>query len=569
MRKLLLLVVLLLSSAMMASAQDIILKRDNDIIRGRVTSVSDTYLLYKSENNPDGPDYRIPIADIARVVYEDGTETVFGAGASSLSGSVALVYDPSPDMTPEEVVQELYAIFDAYLVALGNVDTNASEREGQKIRILYDSRNAETKKAINKILTRDIASSYQTGKMKDVLFCVERALCIFPLDYQARFQLLLALGDIYSAMENKEGLWDLTKEIQAYPGVPDSEKAEALQRFVDRANSLKTFNETLSGYWICNKKAESNYNYVKNRPLLIVNFGDPFFKAGSGLELLSEYSGIYNGELPFELRRPIGSVTDPVSKTFVMNFSSSKDRQGNYQAAQEAINMDREMQSMLYASRQSAMRSTSVSMGDYLKFSAATAAISVGSTVLSNVLANALATSYLSVDQMILQGTRVNSDMISTHLLWQRHSTNSATNIVSNDTIMDDDMMLFRWKIEDGIVFGKPNCDPISPYVASLTPGMELYDLKHQTRLGQSKYILPLMGGMLAGIMSFKEGINKTKADNVGLGVPLIIVGTAVFTCSIVLPITISKHSRGNKVERYNDAQMQKLETIYAKRYGY
>ena len=58
-------------------AQDIIHTLNTPPIEAKVTEISDDYVLYKTFDNLDGPDYRIPVTHVARIVFENGTEKVF------------------------------------------------------------------------------------------------------------------------------------------------------------------------------------------------------------------------------------------------------------------------------------------------------------------------------------------------------------------------------------------------------------------------------------------------------------------------------------------------------------
>lgn len=55
-------------------AQDIIHTFDSAPIEAKIGESS---ILYKAYDNPDGPNYRISIDRIARIVFENGTEKVY------------------------------------------------------------------------------------------------------------------------------------------------------------------------------------------------------------------------------------------------------------------------------------------------------------------------------------------------------------------------------------------------------------------------------------------------------------------------------------------------------------
>lgn len=56
------------------SAQDTIYQRDGKQISGKVLNVSSREVSYKNAANPDGPEYKLPMRDVTRIVYQDGSE---------------------------------------------------------------------------------------------------------------------------------------------------------------------------------------------------------------------------------------------------------------------------------------------------------------------------------------------------------------------------------------------------------------------------------------------------------------------------------------------------------------
>ena len=62
-------------------AQDIILKRDNTIIPAIVEEISDSEVVYRSYDNPDGPRYRVSKDNIAQIKFQNGTSQIFEAPA--------------------------------------------------------------------------------------------------------------------------------------------------------------------------------------------------------------------------------------------------------------------------------------------------------------------------------------------------------------------------------------------------------------------------------------------------------------------------------------------------------
>lgn len=59
------------------SAQDYIHTVDTKPIAAKVTEIGEEYVIYRSYDNPDGPDYRISTWRILKIVFENGTEKIF------------------------------------------------------------------------------------------------------------------------------------------------------------------------------------------------------------------------------------------------------------------------------------------------------------------------------------------------------------------------------------------------------------------------------------------------------------------------------------------------------------
>ncbi len=69
--------VLALSFQICLSAQDYIHTVDTKPIAAKVTEIGEDYVLYKTFDNPEGPNYRIPSWRVIKIVLENGTEHVF------------------------------------------------------------------------------------------------------------------------------------------------------------------------------------------------------------------------------------------------------------------------------------------------------------------------------------------------------------------------------------------------------------------------------------------------------------------------------------------------------------
>ena len=74
-----------------AFAQDIIHTLDGRSIEAKVLEISDDDILYKAFDHIDGPDYRMSVNRIARIVFENGKEQVFAP--ATLIAQSPYVYD--------------------------------------------------------------------------------------------------------------------------------------------------------------------------------------------------------------------------------------------------------------------------------------------------------------------------------------------------------------------------------------------------------------------------------------------------------------------------------------------
>ena len=75
-----------------AFAQDIIHTADGRAITAKVLEINDVDILYKAFDNLDGPDYRMPVRQIERIVFQNGTEQRFAP--PTLLVPSPYVYDP-------------------------------------------------------------------------------------------------------------------------------------------------------------------------------------------------------------------------------------------------------------------------------------------------------------------------------------------------------------------------------------------------------------------------------------------------------------------------------------------
>ncbi|KAF0243343.1 MAG: hypothetical protein FD183_16 [Chitinophagaceae bacterium] len=72
----------MLFSASMLYAQDIITLRSGETFSGKIAEVGVNEIRYYKADNPDGPVYVANKADVAQIVYANGTKDVFQAQAA-------------------------------------------------------------------------------------------------------------------------------------------------------------------------------------------------------------------------------------------------------------------------------------------------------------------------------------------------------------------------------------------------------------------------------------------------------------------------------------------------------
>ena len=95
MKEKILLTVILILAAYVLHAQDRIYFIDADPVDAIVEEIGDDYVLYKSWDNPDGPNFRTSTARVDRIVFRNGTVQDFG-GREDLFGDLAISHAVVP-----------------------------------------------------------------------------------------------------------------------------------------------------------------------------------------------------------------------------------------------------------------------------------------------------------------------------------------------------------------------------------------------------------------------------------------------------------------------------------------
>ena len=65
-------------------AQDIIYKKDNEEIKAKVLSVSQTQIIFKLSKNPKGPDYSLPKEKVLKIKYRSGLYDIFSGDTDKI-----------------------------------------------------------------------------------------------------------------------------------------------------------------------------------------------------------------------------------------------------------------------------------------------------------------------------------------------------------------------------------------------------------------------------------------------------------------------------------------------------
>ncbi len=85
---------ILICAAAETAAQDIIITVDAERIEAVVSEIGEDYVLYKTFDNQNGPDYRISASKVMKIRFANGTEKIFNDGsakADDLLASAAVV----------------------------------------------------------------------------------------------------------------------------------------------------------------------------------------------------------------------------------------------------------------------------------------------------------------------------------------------------------------------------------------------------------------------------------------------------------------------------------------------
>jgi hypothetical protein len=189
------------SSQLLLNAQDVITKRNGTEVQAKVLEITAAEVKFKRFDNPSGPLYILPVADIRMIRYENGTKDSFNQtpvvaaiAASSDTATADSAAQSFGDLRvrAEQDAEEYYVgknsgsgwtafftVLTSPLIGLIPAAACASTEPQEKnlsyphpeLMKQYDYKNAYTQKA-HKIKKRQVWSGYLTGSVMWLLLVV-------------------------------------------------------------------------------------------------------------------------------------------------------------------------------------------------------------------------------------------------------------------------------------------------------------------------------------------------------------------------------------------------------------
>ena len=105
-----------------AFSQDILVKKNGDIIEAKILEINETNIKYKNYSNQEGPTYSINIENVYSIKFENGQSEIFSASSSDNNTSqsnynpenqvtVSVKYGDGKTTAPPKIVAGLCNIF--------------------------------------------------------------------------------------------------------------------------------------------------------------------------------------------------------------------------------------------------------------------------------------------------------------------------------------------------------------------------------------------------------------------------------------------------------------------------
>lgn len=476
------------------------------------------------------------------------------------------------------IVQEFYHLYNDYLNAGMKKDYTLTEKIIMERNIKFEQLNKNEQDALINQLMDDLSSI-----KGDFIEKANRALFILPLDEPSRFDVLMVLGDMYIKQNNLEMFLSIINQLKHHPSASIPEYSDEIDELSKRGKELEPFPKSLNGFWLADRYMTADK--LVARPWLVL---DIMSDSGGKWAIISELSGLSSNTLNGEyskLRKSDSFDFDVRDGSFLFSFNSTFSTQGNAETAQAMYDVARDTRASFYSLGQDTRGAKSV--GEVFARSFTSSLVGgIMAGVYEGIGTNA-ATSRTTDDVIYITGTRINKDLIEAHIVYQQQQINSRSMAKENHILADQGFNLHRWKKEDGIVFGSPNCDPISPYVFELTKDMELYKIKKQTSFWRFKYGGIMFLGVAVGIAGIVYGVTTipqvkwlilqkeqglSKNDDMRLyyneaeynknlttGIIATALGTAI---TITVPIVEKKVRTNNRNKAVKEYNLRQLETI-------
>ena len=448
----------------------------------------------------------------------------------------------------------LYALYDEFLKYPSSKDVLYAEEIANTIRHQVEGLKGREREGVFDVIVSDLINVFEEQDNNKFLIAAERALFIIPPEEPIRFDILDSMADIYAELNNRELLQATINQMKTVPGANSAENEKRIIELQSKANNLQRFPQLLNGYWIADRYMTAKAN--KGRPWLIL---DIYSNNNGKWAAISELSGITSNALEMEfspLRLSNSFSFDVRGGTFLFSFNLHSTHQGNSELAHSYLDLSQDTQARFHA----------LALDDRASFGESLAAGFIGG-LMSGIYegsAKRVATSTMSEDNVLISGAKVNDNAFKCKLQYQYQASNSATMVNTTQDYINQEFVLYRWNKNDNLVFGLPDCRPISPYLIKLTPDMELYQIKKKTSFWNFKYGGITLFEMAACVACSYYGISiLTKEDKSNNDRTIGIVATALGSAlTITVPIvmrSIRLNSRKRLVAEYNMREFNRL----------
>lgn len=479
-------------------------------------------------------------------------------------------------------VQELYSIYDDFLKSSPSRETDRIDSLRLICRSYVTNLDVVTGKTVIETIIDDVVASFDTKSNEDFLVDASRAVLILPDDNPYRFTILNLMADVYAYHENKALLLQTIEEMKKSPEAEFSENAAIITALQEKADALESFEDVLNGYWVADRSCL--FGQREGYPIFVLNiFDDQEGKTA----LMTDYISTPDYEDDPISRYCNLFQYDELQRTFLSRFSDRRIRFGNAQLASSMIDSAQDAEAHFRA----LANDKRATLGQAMTSQLVGTALSLG----FQVLANSVAVSSLHDDVIYVTGSYYSENILKVHLDYQQLSSNTGNMLVKSNVLFNNDMELLRWKEEYGIVYGKPDCSPVSPFVDKLSPDMELYRIKDRISVRRPEYWAPMVAGALAGIglsvwgikmlceIPSRKKIEEDRGHSISTdyydemwrengwnkkllwGMGLVTTGGLGCMFSFIIPFNVRDARRAKAVREYNYTQTDLLRQYNSK----